>query len=167
MSKYDHITTAADLIREVRQHGMSTLTEDIVRIQDIIGHSTVGEIEFLAQGGEKDCYGKAKHDYIQNTFFQIIFACWDKDRAVALYNQHVTRYPAQLEEVQGKLRKEMREHSETKGRLELELDMRKDAEAELDAVMDNNAGLLAANAAAEMEIALLKAKLYDLMTAGA
>jgi len=27
--------------------------------------------------------------------------------------------------------------------------------------------LLAANAAAEMEIALLKAKLYDLMTAGA
>lgn len=159
MSKYDNIETAADLIREVRAHGLSTATEDIVRAQDILGHSTVGDIDFLASGGEKDCYGNAKHDWIQRTLFHVVFACWDLERAVALYNQHVTGYPSQLQEAQGKLRQEMEEHAAAK-------EMARTYHEELEA--KKTTLLLAEYERDELrsEVQKLKAKLYDLMTAG-
>lgn len=33
-SKYDHIETAAELVQEVRAHGLSTAQEDICRAQE-------------------------------------------------------------------------------------------------------------------------------------
>jgi len=167
MSKYDNITTAADLISEVRANGLSTATEDIVRAQDILGRSTVEEIDFLAQGGEINDSGKPKKEYIQKVLFQIVFACLDRERAVALYNKHVTRYPAQLEEAQGKLRQEIQEHNRTKDYLDIESRMHKTAEDERVALKENYTKLLEAHQAAEAEILQLKAKLYDMMTAGA
>jgi hypothetical protein len=165
-SQYDKIETAVDLVREVKMHGLSITQVDICRAQDIIGHSTVEEIAFLADGGEKDCYGNA-NDYIQRTLFQIIFACWDRDRAVALYNEHVTRYPQRLKEVQEQFHAETQEHAETKNKLEHEKLQHRKASAEADSLQRDLNEMIDAHKAAEFEIQRLKAKLYDLMTAGA
>ena len=166
-SQYDSITTAADLVLEVRAHGLSTLTDDIVRAQDILGHSTVEEIAFLAEGGEKDCFGNAKHDYIQRTLFQIVFSCWDRDRAVALYNEHVTRYPQQLKDAQQELRTEKAAHMDTtlqRNTLRAERDSMSGTCAKLQKSVEE---LCDERDALKLEILALKAKLYDQMTAGA
>ena len=160
-SKYDNIETVADLVNEVMLHGFSTAQEDIIRVQDILGGSTVGEIAFLAKGGEQNetFTPYPKNSRIQPTFFNIIFSCWDRDRAVALYNEHVTKYPAELKslrEIERKLEtanyKLVGGLAQTKANWQDEKMLRQAAEEEL--------------AAAKQEILKLKAKLYDQMTAG-
>ncbi len=63
-SIYDDIKTAADLVRHVSVHGLSTKEEDIFRAQDIFGHSTIEELDTLAndigrnnENGEPDPNG--------------------------------------------------------------------------------------------------------------
>ena len=48
MSKYDSIKTAAELVAEVRLHGLSLAQEDITRAQDIFGRSSIEELVALA-----------------------------------------------------------------------------------------------------------------------
>ena len=48
MSKYDDIKTAAELVAEVRAHGLSLDQEDICRAQDIFGNSPIEELVRLA-----------------------------------------------------------------------------------------------------------------------
>ena len=48
MSKYDGIKTAAELVREVKNHGLSTVQEDLNRAADIIGNSEIGDLVRLA-----------------------------------------------------------------------------------------------------------------------
>ena len=64
MSKYDGIKTAAELVREVKNHGLSTVQEDLNRAADIIGNSEIGELVRLAndigrnnENGEPDPKG--------------------------------------------------------------------------------------------------------------
>ena len=48
MSKYDSIRTAAEMVQEVRMHGLSTAQEDLNRVADIFGRSNVEELVRLA-----------------------------------------------------------------------------------------------------------------------
>ena len=47
-SKYDNITTAADLISEVALHGLSTELNDLNRAADIFGRASIKELIALA-----------------------------------------------------------------------------------------------------------------------
>ena len=48
MSKYDSIKTAAELVAEVRVHGLSLAQEDICRVQDIFGNAPIEDLVALA-----------------------------------------------------------------------------------------------------------------------
>lgn len=78
MSKYDGIKTAAELVREVKNYGLSTVQEDLNRAADIIGNSEIGELVRLAndigrnnENGEPDPKGTWSSNRIatQNTFY--------------------------------------------------------------------------------------------------
>ena len=63
-SKYDSITTAADLVKEVMAHGLSTVQDDLNRAADIFGRSSIEELVNLAndigrnnENGEPDPKG--------------------------------------------------------------------------------------------------------------
>lgn len=96
-SIYDNIKTAKDLIREVMVSGLSTKQEDICRVQDIFGHSTIEELVELANdNGRNDengnpnpkgswCGGR-KGTY--STFYMVLFNIWNWEDATRFWNQH-------------------------------------------------------------------------------
>lgn len=97
MSIYDEITSAKDLVLEVKAHGLSTKLEDICRAQDIFGNSTVEELESLAtdngrydRHGNPDPFGSCVSGKggTQETFYQIIFTIWSWQEAAKYYNEH-------------------------------------------------------------------------------
>lgn len=172
-SIYDNITTAEDLVFEVMQNGLSTQQDDITRAQHILAHCSDNELAYLARGGALDedrnppC---PKNCRAQLTFFRIIFTCWDWDRAVALYNLHVTQYPKKLKEARAKadnlanmLVEARSELEQTQGDLfhahQTELEMA----ASYDTATAELAGTQAALDAAQQRIIELKAELYDMI----
>lgn len=52
----DQVTTATELVGLVSWQGVSTKQEDICRMQDIIGHSTIEELDLLANDIGADGY---------------------------------------------------------------------------------------------------------------
>lgn len=56
MSKYDDIKTAAELVAEVRAHGLSLDQEDICRAQDIFGNSPIEELYDALHDVESEYY---------------------------------------------------------------------------------------------------------------
>lgn len=97
MSKYDSIKTAAELVREVKNHGLSTVQEDLNRAADIIGNTEIGELVRLAndigrnnENGEPDPKGTWNSDRIatQNTFYSIISHIWHWEEVTRFWNQH-------------------------------------------------------------------------------
>ena len=108
MSKYDSIETAADLVREVQNYGLSTAQDDICRAQDIFGHSSVDELVSLANDigrnnddGEPDPKGSwsSNRRATQGTFYSIIFAIWNWEDACRFWNLHTNPQTEQFEEV--------------------------------------------------------------------
>ena len=122
-SKYDSLQTAAELVAEVQAHGLSLTQEDIVRAQDIFGHSTVEELVALAndigrnnENGEPDPKGtwsSGRHE-TRSTFYFILFKTWNWEDAVRFWNQHSNPEHEEVVELRAKLKAEMAEHSKTK-----------------------------------------------------
>lgn len=165
-SIYDNIKTAKDLLAHVLIHGLSTEQEDICRVQDILGHSTMGELIELANDDGMSTGKKGT----QNTFYMILFHVWNWEDAIRFYNCHTNPEIPRIKEQENKLKDEMREHSNTKKALgeqvkkteeqhQIVLDERRranDAEAkmlQLEAELHDR----------DMKIMELKAQLYDYM----
>ena len=179
MSKYDSIKTAAELVAEVQAHGLSLVEEDIVRAQDIFGHSTVKELVDLAndigrnnENGEPDPKGtwsSGRHE-TRSTFYFVLFKIWNWEDAVRFWNQYSNPEHEEVKELQAKLKAEMAEHSKTKEALK-EQKISTDAEhkflliergkrCERSKKIDS---LEAELHDRDMTIMELKAKLYDLL----
>ena len=64
-TKLEQIETAAELVTLVSWQGVSTKQEDICRMQDIIGHSTIEELDRLANftGDKSGKPGTQKYFY--------------------------------------------------------------------------------------------------------
>lgn len=97
MSKYDSIKTAAELVAEVRVHGLSLAQEDICRVQDIFGNAPIEDLVALAndigrnnRNGEPDPKGSmsSNRPATQNTFYSILFRIWHWEDATRFWNQH-------------------------------------------------------------------------------
>ena len=94
-SKYDNIKTATEMVQEVICHGLSTNQEDIIRVQDIFGKSTIGELDRLANDigrnneyGEpdpKDTYSSTRHP-TRDVFYMILFNIWNWENATHFWN---------------------------------------------------------------------------------
>lgn len=171
-SKYDSIKTAADLITEVRCHGLSTTTDDINRAADIFGNSAVKELITLAndigrnnEKGEPDPKGtwSSSRPATQGTFYQIAFVIWSWEQATAFYNQYTLKIPKIRQEVKF-LDRRVGEEADRANRLQTSLEF---AEDDLDTANNEISDLRTALADANNEINELKAKLYDYMTGAA
>lgn len=178
-SMYDNISTAADLLMEVKMHGLSMNTADICRAQDIFGHTEVKELIRLANdngrlngfNGEPDPRGtySSGSDGMSKYFYQVAFSIWSWEDAVRFYNRH-SNFPVidALEDRQ-ELKQRVNVLDEELNRVKTERDQEHKArleatEAELAA--QKKVDRLEAEAyALDMEIMTLKAKLYDLMVA--
>ena len=148
---YDFINTAMGLVQEVAINGLSTNINDICRAQDIIGHSTVGELEEVANSRDEFAGKRAG-----NIFYFIIFEIWDWERATRFWNEHSNPEHEEVKE----LRKEKKE-------LAMGLDSLSERFRE-----QSNKWRKAAQEKAELEIKCrkqeeeilrLKARLFDLM----
>ena len=94
-SIYDSIKTAAELVREVQAHGMSTAQEDLIRAADIFGHSPVKELVELAndigmnnRNGESDPEGtwSSGRKPTRDTFYFIASRIWHWEEVVQFWN---------------------------------------------------------------------------------
>lgn len=182
MSKYDSIKTAAELVKEVRLNGLSLAQEDICRAQDIFGNAPIEELVALAndigrnnRDGEPDPKGtwsSGRHE-TRSTFYFILFKTWNWEDAVRFWNQHSNPEHEEVVELRAKLKAEMAEHSKTKEALHEQV--RRTEEEHQKALSERSSVCeLKAKAACldyevreqDKTIMELKAKLYDLMTAG-
>ena len=101
-SKYDSITTAADLVKEVMAHGLSTVQDDLNRAADIFGRSSIEELVNLAndigrnnENGEPDPKGSwsSGRKATQSTFYMIASADVYKRQVPFLYSDTQTTFP--------------------------------------------------------------------------
>lgn len=182
MSKYDSIKTAAELVAEVQAHGLSLAQEDICRAQDIFGRSAVQDLVALAndvgrnnENGDPDPKGtwsSGRHE-TRSTFYFVLFKIWNWEDAVCFWNQHSSPEHEGVKELQAKLQAEMAEHTKTKEALK-EQRISTDAEHKFLLIergkrveqAEKISSLEAEVHDRDMTIMELKAKLYDLMTAG-
>lgn len=149
--KYDDIKTAKELIHEVALNGISLNIDDQCRAQDILGHSTVGELNELANSSEL-----IGNKFEGGVFYFTIQHLWAIEDVIRFWNNNSN---PEHEEV-GKLREEVKKYKEEKeanaaayqslladyGKVKKELDQMK-AESSKDA----------------QKILELKARLFDLM----
>ena len=173
-SIYENIKSAKELVKHVMAHGISTKDEDIVVAQDIIGHSTIEELDELAndigmedRNGNPDPKGTIYSGKrgTRDTFYFILFHVWSWEDATRFWNQHTNPEHEELDKLRtayDDLKKQSdyideehdKEHkarlTETSARLEAEDKVRK-----LEAELHDR----------DMAIMELKAKLYDMMTA--
>lgn len=182
MSKYDRIKTAAELVAEVRLHGLSLAQEDITRAQDIFGRSSIEELVALAndigrndENGLPDPNGtwSSNRPATQDTFYSIAFHIWNWQDATRFWNNYTNPAREETEKLRGKLLGEMKQHKNTQKALE---DQKATTDAEHQSRLAETAEKLALKDKCEklgaelhdrdMTIMELKAKLYDLMTAG-
>ena len=152
-SRYDKITTAKDLVSEVKTHGLSTMEQDICRAQDIFGRSPVYEL--IALANEKQT---------QEDFYLILFRIWNWRDATDFYNKYTN--PEDAEEMKTELQEQEKTIKGLKENIEnlkegysKELENNRNLGKSLNEFEEENRKL-------EDEIIRLKAKLYDLMVGG-
>lgn len=172
MSKYDSIKTAAELVREVKKHGLSTVQEDLNRAADIIGHTEISELVRLAndigrnnENGEPDPKGTWSSNRVptQNTFYSIISHIWHWEEVTRFWNQYTNPEHEELSELRGI---NTRLGEENKALVARRADLLEDAKRGGEYISSLNSELAEARAradAAEAEVVQLKARLYDLL----
>lgn len=152
MSIYEKIESAAALVNEARLHGFSTKCEDVIRAQDIFGHSTEEQLSDLATG--KDSL----------TFYLILKNIWDTERVFRFWNQHNNPEHEQLmkaRKVVNGLEKDLNEAQmayDSLNKKHEELYKQFDVKSQTLEHMKEKVGRM------ELEIMSLKAKLYDYLT---
>lgn len=172
MSKYDKIKTAADLVREVQNHGLSTAQDDICRAQDIFGNSSVGALVSLAndigrnnENGEPDPNGSWSSDRkpTQGTFYSIAFNIWNWEDACRFWNSHTNPQTKQLEAARDINNRLSQKNESLVKRCEELLASEKEAN-NITAELNNQLRAEKSRADdAEAEIIRLKARLYDIL----
>lgn len=172
-SIYDEIKTAADLVKEVMAHGLSTKQEDICRAQDIFGRSSVEELVSLANdNGMNDEHGNpdpkgswsSGRKGTRNTFYSIAFSIWNWEDATRFWNQYTNPDKEILVktcEENATLKKQNATLVERRNQLSEEVE---EAANKWQSTYEQFREQEARALKAEAEIVQLKAKLYDLMT---
>ena len=149
--KYDDIKTAKELVKEVALNGMSLNESDQCRAQDIIGHSTFGELEELANSKEE-----IKNQSLGSYFYFLLKHIWNIEDVIRFWNNNSNPEHKEVEILRDEAKK-FREYSQ---KLKDEVESLKSELAQLKAKAAND------NASSEkdkQEILRLKARLFDLM----
>lgn len=171
-SIYDEIKTAADLVRHVSIHGLSTKEEDVSRARDIIGHSTIEELDTLAndigrnnENGEPDPNGSwsSGRKATRDTFYFILFKIWNYEDAVRFWNEHTNPEHKQLIAIKEMNAANNKKVAELQEQVKQERDARVVETSRAYVLQTGNEQLQEKLHDRDMTIMELKAKLYDLM----
>ncbi len=172
MSKYDKIETAADLVQEVRAHGLSLAQDDICRAQDIIGRTPVGELARLANdigrnnaNGEPDPKGSwsSSRPATQATFYSILSHVWNWEDLTRFWNEHTNPQTEELRELRATNSRLGKENEKLAARRAELLEDAKVGAEHISALRDDLTAAQARAEAAEAEVVKLKARLFDLL----
>lgn len=167
-TKLEQITTAAELVTYTLAFGVPTDPESICKMQDIIGHSTQGELEALAEKYKE-------HDRNGKQFYFILYHIWSWEDATKFFMEHssltIERFQDQIEELEEKNAFYEKENKKLTTLYESEKGSRKDLAGSLEKAIDSYNMLEKKADQLEQKIIMqnqeileLKAKLYDLMT---
>ena len=179
MTKYESIKTAAELVKEVQMHGLSVAQDDLNRVADIFGNSTIEELVALANdigrnnaNGEPDPKGSfsSGRKPTRDTFYSIISHIWNWEEVTRFWNRYTNPDHEKLDE----LRTARNDLKNDIGLLERALETSKaEVKSEHEARLAATSEKLKAQKeidrlgaelySRDMEIMELKAKLYDLM----
>ena len=149
--RYDDIKTAKDLVKEVALNGMSLNEDDQCRAQDIIGHSTVGELAELANS-TVEVGNKSE----RSTFYFLLKYIWNIEDVIRFWNNNSNPEHKELE-IRREEAKKYREYSK---KLADEVESLKSELAQLKAKATNDK---ASSEKDKQEIIRLKARLFDLI----
>jgi len=173
-SKYDSIQTAAELVAEVQNHGLSLAQGDICRAQDIFGHTPIEDMVQLANDigrnnakGEPDPKGtwSSGRRATQSTFYSILTNIWHWEEVTRFWNEHTNPQTEKLKELQD-LNKRLAETNDALKFRKEGLVAEEDQMSKQIVELKNKVGIAETRAKeAEKEVVRLKAKLYDLMIA--
>ncbi len=155
-TKLEQIETAAELVSLVNWQGVSTKQEDICKMQDIIGNSTIEELERLANDTGDNRTGRQG---TRNNFYHILSVIWRWDDLIEFWNKHTNPDHEELYTTKVKCK----ELEEDNARLKASI---KDFEKNLLKYQDLASDRAKALREKDEEIMRLKAKLYDMMTKG-
>lgn len=173
MSKYDNISSAREMVMYIKMHGLSTKQEDICRVQDIFGRSSVEELIDLAndtgrnnENGEPDPNGSwsSGRAELRGTFYFILFHIWNWEDATRFWNLHTNPDHDELTSLRDEHKHYEKDVCELKSQIE---ELRKALSECRNEWSEQTAR---ANLAEQMleqketEVVKLKAKLYDLLS---
>ncbi len=159
-TKLEQIETAAELVTLVSWQGVSTKQEDICRMQDIIGHSTIEELDRLANDTGDNRTGRRG---TRENFYHILSVIWRWDDLIEFWNKHSDPVHKQLKEANALLAKcepALKHANELLDKKNMDMD---DFHKRYCEVLDKSMEQEETIAAKDREILELKAKLYDLM----
>lgn len=170
--KYSGIQTAAELIAEVQIHGLSLAQEDICRVQDIFGNTSIDELARLANdigrnnaNGEPDPKGSwsSGRKATQGTFYMIVSHIWNWEEVTRFWNLYTNPQTEELKRKQDALNAIVKANE----MLKRENDILREAQFNLlDEREDFRTRASDAQRRAEeaeAEVLRLKAKMYDLL----
>jgi hypothetical protein len=160
--RYDDINDIVALIREIAYHGMSTQQHDLNRIADIVGNTHVGKLAEMANS--TGTYGNRNAGQV---IYSILFKVWNYEQAVSFYNEHTLHLGAKYREVQKERDRLSSDYECALGEVQKLINVRDALTEELDTYKTVASEQSVSLIAKDDEITTLKAKLYDLMTAGA
>lgn len=166
----DQVTTATELVGLVSWQGVSTKQEDISRMQDIIGHSTIGELDLLANDIGADGYPDNPKSQVfsgrrgtRDTFYHLLSVIWNWQDLLDFWNKHTNPDHKKLEETKAELQRHKEWLKQKTDRVvDLNSQLEEAATVAVDAQSENRK-LQQALHDKDREIMELKAKLYDLM----
>jgi hypothetical protein len=160
--RYDDIRDIDELISSVAHDGLSVQQHDLNRVADIVGNTTHGKLAEVANSDKR--YGNRTAGAF---VYSILFKVWHYEQAVSFYNEHTLHVGAKYREAQ-------KENSALKQENDVARKKITDSEEEvaalrkhIESLAGDNGDLTIANSIQANTITALKAKLYDLMTAGA
>lgn len=173
MMKFEDIKTAQELIDYISIHGMPTDEESICRMQDIVGHTAIEDLDFLANNiGRTDEYGnpdiKGSRNGGRNTqryFYPLIFSIWNWEDAVRFWNQHTNPDKEMLTKSYEECKNYKKHNEALLHERDDAQDTAKEAQARVKELENKLAEQERITAARDAEIIRLKAKLYDLVEA--
>lgn len=169
MSKYDGIKTATAMVKEVQMHGLSTNQDDLNRVADIFGNSTIEELVALANdigrnnaNGEPDPKGSfsSGRKPTRGTFYSIISHIWNWEEVTQFWNFYTNPEHKKLNELRSSVDELKYDIKTLEGQLESSRVEAKASELKAQKEIDRLGVELHLR---DTEIMRLKAELYDLM----
>ena len=159
-TQLSQIETAAELVNLVSWQGVSTKQDDICRMQDIIGNSTIEELDRLANfTGDKS--GKPG---TQKYFYQILSVIWRWDDLIEFWNKHTNPEHKEMKELKEELQRHKTWKQQDAARIKELNGQLEEAAKQWSEEFQKKCQLEDQLKARNQEIIELKAKLYDLMT---